>query len=438
MLACTAFAVAADGDIRQRPLPIRPEEAGVGRMVSDLSFTSIDGTAHQLSDYRDAKAVVIALTGTGCPLCLKVAPTLALIEKRYGERGIPFVFVNPNASESLEKINAAIAQHQFAGPYVQDGGKLIAQELSAKTTTEVFVIDQSRTLVYRGAVDDQYGLGYALDAPQHNYLIDALDAVLADQRPRIAAMSSPGCELYYDTSVDSIEVGAVTYHRQVARIINGHCVECHRESGIAPFPLESYQQVRDYAGMIGNVVERDVMPPWFAAPQGDAARTAPLPLQHWENERSLSAIEKSELLAWIKADAPRGDPADAPLARKFPDGWLIGQPDVVFEFSSPVAVKATGTMPYKNIIVDTHLDEGKWVRAMEIRPGDRSVVHHVIVSLVEDSDERSGYWGVYVPGNSTLDYPEGYAKWLPAGANCAFKCTTRLTEPRRKTARVWG
>ncbi len=91
-LACSAFAVAADGDIRQRPLPIRPEEAGVGRMVSDLSFTSIDGTTHQLSDYRDARAVVIALTGTGCPLCLKVAPTLALIEKRYGERGIRIRF----------------------------------------------------------------------------------------------------------------------------------------------------------------------------------------------------------------------------------------------------------------------------------------------------------------------------------------------------------
>ena len=212
----------------------------------------------------------------------------------------------------------------------------------------------------------------------------------------------------------------------MSRIIQANCIECHRDSGIAPIALETYNEVKDYAGMIRNVVERGIMPPWFAAPMPSArASDNDKPESHalhWANERSLSAAEKTDLFAWIEAGAPEGDPSDAPLPKTFPGGWLIGEPDAVFEFPRPVQVKATGTMPYQNITVETDLPEDKWVQAIEVRPGNASVVHHVIVSLrSEVSDERSGYWGVYVPGNSTLEYPDGYAKLLPKGAKLKFQ-----------------
>ena len=405
---------ASDSEVRQGPV-------GIGSMIPDLSFTAIDGTQLRLSEFAEAPVTVVAMTGTGCPLCLKYSPTLAAIEQEYKDRGVRFLFINPNKSEDLERLHNAVLVHAFRGPYVRDDDRAISRTLGVKTTTEVFVLDRSRTLVYRGAVDDQYGFGYALETPRQTFLRDAIESVLDGAIPRISATTSPGCELMQEDPTIA-EATEITYHRQIARIINRNCVECHRDTGIAPIPLETYEQVQDYAGMIRSVVDRGVMPPWFAAPVESNVQAGDPPVQHWANERRLSATEKANLFAWIDADTPEGDPDDAPIAQQFADGWLIGKPDAVFEFAKPVPIQATGVMPYKNITVETNFEEGKWVRAIEVRPGNRSVVHHVIVSLQSDEvDERSGYWGVYVPGNSVLDYPEGYAKWLPAGAKLRFQ-----------------
>ncbi len=416
-----------NSDIRQGPRPLRAGALSVGKQIPDLSFTDIAGETHKLSDYHQRSAIVIALTGTGCPLCLKYSPSLAAIEKRYRDRGVAFIFVNPNESEKMERLQQAVTTHGFKGPYVRDGKKAIPLALGAETTTEVFVLDKTRTLVYRGAVDDQYGFAYALDSPRVNYLTNAFDSVLAGAKPAVAATSSPGCELFYDKAIKPETRTSITYHNRVSRIIQANCIECHRTGGIAPIALESYKEVKDYAGMIRSVVKRDIMPPWFAAPHQASRDTdddsAPQPL-HWANDRSLSSSEKADLFAWVKAGAPEGNSKDAPLPQAFPDGWLIGEPDAVFEFERPVPVKATGTMPYKYVTVETDLSEDKWIQAIEVRPGEIEVVHHVIVSLSDGDkqiNERDGFWGVYVPGNSTLTYPEGYAKLLPKGTRLRFQ-----------------
>src|SRR5947207_336523 len=80
----------------------------------------------------------------------------------------------------------------------------------ATSTTEVFVLDRARTLVYRGAIDDQYGLGYGLDAPRRHFLVNALEAALADERPLIAATSAPGCAI--SPPVKAVAAERVTYH----------------------------------------------------------------------------------------------------------------------------------------------------------------------------------------------------------------------------------
>lgn len=434
-----------ESSVRQGPRPVKPAAHGIGRQVPDMSFTDIAGCQHKLSDFADQEAVVFAMTGTGCPLCLKYSPSLAAIEQQYRDRNVVFVFVNPNESEGEQRIREAVKQHGFQGHYVSDGAMRLPAALGAETTTEVFVVDRARTLVYRGAFDDQYGFGYSLSEPRNNYLTDALDAVLAGSTPSIQATTSPGCQLFYGKSdvpdSDTPDTTtAITYHNRVSRIIQANCIECHRNDGIAPIAFETYGEVKDYANMIGNVVDRGIMPPWFAAPQTTVARLSessssrpdsesqatvnePSSL-HWSNDRSLSAREKIDLFAWIKSGAPEGDPADAPLPKSFPGGWLIGKPDAVFEFPRPIPVKATGIMPYKNVTVETELSEDRWVQAIEVRPGQLDVVHHVIVSLRtdgEDVDERDGYWGAYVPGNSTLVYPDGYARLLPKGAKLRFQ-----------------
>jgi Ca2+-binding EF-hand superfamily protein/peroxiredoxin len=406
---------------REGPKILRPGDHGIGTRVADLAFTDLQGRAGKLSDYRDRAALVIAFTSTSCPVTKRYASTLARLEKEFAARNVAFLFVNPTETDSAEAIADVLKTHGFHGRYVRDRDDKLARALGARTTTEVFVLDAARTLVYRGAVDDQYGLGYSLDAPRHEYLADALDALLARGVPEIAATTAPGCAL---EAADPKPLAAdITYHNRISRILQNNCVECHRSEGVGPFSLETYDDVKAHAGMIRKQVERGAMPPWFAAP------TPPGHPTPWANDRSLGAQDKADLLAWLASDKPVGNPADAPLPRQFAREWTIGQPDLVVQLPQPVAIKATGFMPYQFITVRTTLTEDKWVQGYEIIPTDRTVVHHVIVNVheagagvIRDRGEGAGgYWAAYVPGNTKQVYPPGFARKLPAGATVSFQ-----------------
>ena len=419
-------APAAKNDpIREAPKVLAANAVGVGRMVPDASLKTIDGKEVRLKDVVGKNGLVIALTNTVCPICQKYGPTLAQLEQTLAAKGVAVLLVNPTANEKPEDLQAFVATHRLQGPYVHDRDGTFTKTLGATSTAEVFLLDQRRTVVYRGALDDQYGLGYAHDAPRRTYLLDAVHALLTNRAVDPAATTAPGCEL--DLSTARAAPVGVTYHNRISRIIQTNCVECHRSGGVAPFSLENYDDVVAHAGMIRKVVERGTMPPWFAA-----APAAGQPSQ-WANDRSVPAADKADLFAWLKSDRPQGDPADAPLPRTYADGWLIGQPDAVFEFPKPVAVKATGTMPYQNITVETKLTEDKWVKALEVRPSARQVVHHVLVFVLPPgkqdneaardvaAEERRGFFAIYVPGQSVLSYPDGFAKRLPKGSRLRFQ-----------------
>ncbi|MEL6104643.1 MAG: redoxin family protein [Planctomycetota bacterium] len=420
--AATDKRKSVETEIRQGPKPVKASDIGVGRQISNLTFTDIKGRQKNFDQLlKESKLLVVAMTGTGCPLCQKYAPTIAAIEEQYKTREVAFVFVNPNESEDTERLTNAIQTHGFDGHYVHCVDEALTQALDVKTTTEVFVIDSARTLVYRGAVDDQYGFGYILDEPRHRYLTDAIQAVLAGDRPPVSATTSPGCEMFYQTDTPERSL-AVTYHNRISRILQNSCLECHRDGGLAPFALQDYESVQDYAGMIASVVRRGVMPPWFAGEREDSNFEV-----RWVNDCSLAAKDKADLLAWIEGGAPEGNPADAPLPRKFPEGWEIGEPDVVLQIPRSVAIKATGQMPYVHQVVETNFDEDRWIQAVEVRPTASAVVHHVLV-FVQDGkrrsrsiDEDAGFLAAYVPGNTHQQYPDGMAKRIPAGSRLIFQ-----------------
>jgi len=287
--------------------------------------------------------------------------------------------------------------------YVFDKDESLAKAFGAKTSTDVIVIDPSRTVAYHGAIDDQYGLGYSIDAPRYRYLTEALDALLDRRKMLVSATAAPGCML--DIDPKKLSANLVTYHQQVSRLLQYHCVDCHREGGVGPFALDTYDDAVAHAPMIREVIDRGIMPPWFAATNAKGLASP------WINDRSLSVVEKEEILGWIANGKVAGDPKDSPQPKTYPGGWLIGKPHAEFQFAKPVQIKATGTMPYQNVVVETNLPEDKWVQAIEVRPGNLSVVHHVLVFIqVSDeengprddgADKRSGYWGIYVPGNSS-------------------------------------
>lgn len=402
--------------VKQGPRVIRANDAGVGAFIPDVAFTDLAGKAGKLSDFKSAKLLVVAFTDTGCPVGKKYGPTLAKLEKEFAAKDVAFLFVDPIASDEPDDLKKAVAERGFTGRTVLDQNGKFAAAFSPTTTTEVFLLDASRTVLYRGAIDDQYGIGYSREAPTRHFLAAALNESLAGQGVVVAATTAPGCEL----SVKPGPAMDLTYHARIERLIQANCVECHRKGGVAPFALETYEQVASRKAVIKRVVEGGTMPPWFAAPPAKGEHSP------WLNDRSLSAGDKAALLAWLAGDLKKGDPADAPLPRSFASGWLIGKPDATFQIPKPIAVKATGTMPYQVVTVDTNFEEDRWVSAIEVQPSAREVTHHVLVFAAPKGAPRAvgegqGFFAVYVPGNSTLIYPEGFAKKLPKNATLHFQ-----------------
>ena len=420
----SAFAEAASEEsVREGPVAVNPAEHRVGELIDDVTFTDLDGKPGKLSDFRDAKATVICMTGTGCPVARKYGPVIASLQTAYQDKGVAFLLVNPNAHEKPDEIRAAAKHWGFTGRIVYDPEAVIGKALAVTSSTEVFVLDAARTLQYRGAVDDQFGLGYALPKPRNNYLSDAIDAVLAARRPYVPATTAPGCALDLKPA-PAAAARQLTYHNRVSRIIENHCAECHRPGEAGPFTLTSYADVKGHAAMIKKVVRKGIMPPWFADPK----------TKHpWGNDRSLSERDRGDLIAWIESGTPEGDPNDAPVARDWTEGWRIGKPDAVFEVPYAFDIPATGTMGYQRVAVPTNLSEDKWVSAVEVRPTSPGVVHHVLVFLAYPPEHPSGkrppryddgltgYFAGLVPGQGASVCPPGTARFFPKHAILIFQ-----------------
>ena len=409
--------------IRQAPQILNGKDRNIGRYIPNIEFQDVAGSGRRLSEFADRKGVVIATTSTSCPLSKKYLPTLIQLAKKYRHAGVTFLFLDPIATDKPAAIQEVVAELGEDGIYVHDRQGSMSRELGLTSTTDVLLLDAARTVRFQGAVDDQYGFGYALEAARKKYLVPAIDEFLKGQPVVITATDAPGCHLAMETA--SMPSTSITYHNRISRIVQSRCGECHREGGVGPFSLETHADLLAHAKMIETVVAGGTMPPWFAAPL-NGEKSSP-----WINDCSLTNSDKQDLLAWLKSDRAVGDPKDAPLAIEYPSGWTIGKPDLVLGFPEPIPIKATGVMKYKNVDVETELSEDKWVRAIEIRPGVPEVVHHVLVFARPPRDESKekrdsdgdeiSYWGIYVPGNSKQVYPEGFARRLPKGSRIRFQ-----------------
>jgi len=407
-------------DVRQAPRLVDPRAHNIGRLIPDLEFTDTEGKAGKLSDYRDKQALVIMVTNKGCPICKKYAPVINEIVEAYRGKNVAYLLLNPMENESVNECKDAIERYGFTARYVPDPKGVIAKALKVNSTGDCFVLDAARTLRYRGAVSDQFGLGYNLDEPRFNYLTDALEAVLAGREVAVPATWAPGCLLELEAAAAS---GEITWHNRVSRIVQDNCQECHRAGENGPFELMTYADVKANRTMIKRQVKNKLMPPWFASPEHG----------EFSNDRSLSDEDREALLGWIDNGCPEGDAKDAPLPKKFTEGWKIGEPESVLQIPEPITVPAKGKVEYQYVKVKTSFDEDKWVQAMEIRPTAPQVVHHVLIFLKyprnhprasEQPDDRGGLAGYFmgmVPGQGEIVFPEGMGKFLPKGAEMTFQ-----------------
>ncbi|WZO98056.1 ascorbate-dependent monooxygenase [Isosphaeraceae bacterium EP7] len=234
------------------------------------------------------------------------------------------------------------------------------------------------------------------------------------------------------TAAPAMADGAVpTYTKDVSRILQARCQDCHRPGQVAPFSLLTYEQARKRASDIGHVTGEKIMPPWPASTNvGGPFRDA----------RVLSDAEIKTLADWAAADCPEGDPKDAPAPREFSSDWPMGPPDLVVTMPEPYKLEASGDDVFRVFVLPTNLPEDRWIRAVDLKPGNRAVVHHVIAGVdtsgrgreLDAADPGPGYEAlggfgpgvpiraflpIWVPGSTPRNTPEGSGYVLPKGAD---------------------
>jgi hypothetical protein len=162
-----------------------------------------------------------------------------------------------------------------------------------------------------------------------------------------------------------------TYYKDVLPVLQKNCQGCHRPGEAAPMSFLEYKTTRPWARAIKSAVQVKKMPPWLADPH----------FGKFANDRSLSETDRNTLVAWVDAGAPEGNPKDGPEPVDFVEGWNIGKPDLVYTMPRAFEVPATGTIEYQYVVIPSNLTEDRWIQMAEVRPGNRTVVHHVIAFI---------------------------------------------------------
>lgn len=185
----------------------------------------------------------------------------------------------------------------------------------------------------------------------------------------------------------------VTFNKDIAPIVFQNCAPCHRPGEIGPFPLLTYQDVRKHALQIGIVTRSRYMPPWPPAEGvGD-----------FENERRLTPRQIELIAAWVRSGTAEGSPADLPPRPGFTKGWQLGPPDLVLKLPKPFPLPASGSDIFRNFVIPTDLQRTRYIRAIELRPGGKNLVHHanIVVDRARSLRRRDGEDGQ--PGFPGMD-----------------------------------
>ncbi len=203
----------------------------------------------------------------------------------------------------------------------------------------------------------------------------------------------------------------VTFNRDIAPIVFHYCASCHRPGEAGPFPLLTYEDVKKHGRQIAAVTQTRFMPPWLPEPQ----------TLKFADERHLNSEQIALIQSWVSKGMLRGNPADMPPQPPFVEGWQLGKPDLIVKAAKPFPLPATGIDTYWNFILPIPITETRWVKAVEIRPGDKRLVHHanILVDRLQlsrkmENEPGAGFGGMEIRIESELFDPDShFLFWKP-------------------------
>ncbi len=396
--------------------------APFGRALPEIEIMTISGP-QKLSELAENEIFMIAVRDPDCPVSRRYAGKLSDLSRQG--LSILYLLTGPLATHSHAKRD--MHRHGLNGVYLLDSDSQLSDWLGVNTSAEVYLFDKDQRLQYRGAIDDQYGIGFSRNQPNQHFLNKAWGELKDGQTVSLVATTAPGCIIR--AAKPRHRSQEITWHNQIYPLIRDKCMSCHRPGQAGPFPLETYQQVFDRRQMVRFVLENKIMPPWSMAAASSLLTNS---------EKYLSDSDRNKIIDWIDAGAIKGmEDAKSP-AHKWTKGWKYGQPDVVLTSPDIIDIPAEGEIKYQYISIPTDFDSDRYVKTVEVATLTPENTHHIIlfvlppVELIDklmpgarkktDFNRKElhqlalkGFFSGYIPGLPGVTYTNNRAKLLPRG-----------------------
>jgi mono/diheme cytochrome c family protein len=375
--------------------------------IGDFSLLDQNGYFHQMSWYDDNKAIVLLVQATGDTAVQNVLTDFDALNSRFDTQGIEFFMINPLGLKDRDAVKAQMAALNIDVPVLMDDARLISQALDIDKIGEVLVYNpKSFSLLFRGPLGAQ--------------LTAALTDIVAGRDLQTTQIASTGMPVSYPIKAAHLQQ-VPSYEKEIGPIIAQNCAACHREGGIAPFALDSHTMVMGWSQMIREVLMTKRMPPG----QIDSH------IGDFINDMVLADEDAQKIVHWIEAGSPKDGSTDPLTELVWPETeWAFGEPDYIVEIPEQ-SIPATGVLDYYNVMVELDLEEDRWVRASQYIPGDHTVLHHTLHSLIAPGETRGGSLlggepdrpdiAPYIPGQGPRMEPPNTGGLLKAGTRIAMQ-----------------
>jgi hypothetical protein len=375
--------------------------------VGDFSLLDQNGYFHQMSWYDDNKAIVLLVQATGDIGVQNVLADFDSLNSSFDAQGIEFFMINPLGLKDRDAVKAEMVELNIDVPVLMDDARLISEALDIDKIGEVIVYDpKSFSVLFRGPLGAE--------------LTTALTNIVADRDLQTTQVASTGTPVNYPIKTAHLQQ-VPSYEKEIGPIIAQNCAACHREGGIAPFALDSHTMVMGWSQMIREVLMTKRMPPG----QIDSH------IGDFINDMVLVDEDAQKIVHWIEAGSPKDGITDPLTTLVWPETeWAFGEPDYIVEIPEQ-SIPATGILDYYNVMVELDLEEDRWVRASQYIPGDRTVLHHTLHSLVAPGETRGGSLlggepdrpdiAPYIPGQAPRMEPPNTGGLLKAGTRIAMQ-----------------
>lgn len=358
--------------------------------VNNFVLQDHEGVSYELYYNTKASYVLIAGSRAKCQSTDSILQQLIKLKQSLRQDLVAYV---------LDTTPAAQYQAEDQLVFVlEDPAGLVASGLGLKYAADFVLIDTKNWQVIRRTIESERSPRNDAGSP------DALGLRTFDLK------KTKQCELLDESRTQNLP----DYSTEIAPLLVQHCAHCHRPNGVAPWAMTSYSMVLGFSPMIEEVILTRRMPPWHADPDHGS----------FKEDISLTVEEKRDLIAWIRGGSPRGSGPD-PLGKVTPqtERWTLGEPDVILS-AQTFELPATGVIEYQYPAIENPLTTGRWIRAVEILPGDRSVLHHAIVGYSRPQKARDDWDAIlsdnhlmtYIPGFPAIEYPDETGLYLPSTA----------------------